>query len=89
MASSPRGRDRTPLIEDVRDDQLSSVVYGPARASEEIDVTDNPELREKMVEMAGGRRTVPEVFINGQIIGGYDELRALERAGKLDALLSA
>lgn len=55
---------------------------------EEIDVTDDPELRERMVELAGGRRTVPEIFINGRIIGGYDELRALEMKGELDALLA-
>jgi glutaredoxin 3 len=55
---------------------------------EEIDVTDDPDLREKMVERAGGRRTVPEIFINGKIIGGYDELRALEAQGKLDNLLN-
>jgi len=54
----------------------------------EIDVTDDPELRAKMVEMAGGRRTVPEIFINGKIIGGYDELRALEDEGSLDPLLA-
>ncbi len=54
----------------------------------EIDVTHDPALREKMVELAGGRRTVPEIFINGQIIGGYDELRALEIAGELDPLLA-
>jgi glutaredoxin 3 len=56
---------------------------------EEIDVTDDPERRAKMIEMSGGRRTVPEIFINGKIIGGYDELRALENEGKLDALLGA
>ena len=56
---------------------------------EEIDVTDDYALREKMVKLAGGRRTVPEIFINGRIIGGYDELRALEDAGKLDQLLAA
>ncbi|HVN26842.1 MAG TPA: glutaredoxin 3 [Candidatus Binataceae bacterium] len=55
----------------------------------EIDVTDDAELRAKMVEMAGGRRTVPEIFINGKIIGGYDELRALEDAGGLDPLLAS
>ena len=55
---------------------------------EEIDVTDDPELREKMVELAGGRRTVPEIFINGKIIGGYDELRALDMKGELDTLLA-
>lgn len=57
-------------------------------AFEEIDVTDDPTLRAKMVELAGGRRTVPEIFINGKIVGGYDELRALEERGALDALLS-
>jgi len=56
-------------------------------AFEEIDVTDDPVRRAKMVERAGGRRTVPEIFINGKIIGGYDELRALEQRGELDALL--
>ena len=58
-------------------------------AFEEIDVTDDAEEREKMVEMSGGRRTVPEVFINGTIVGGYDELRALDAAGKLDGMLAA
>jgi glutaredoxin 3 len=56
---------------------------------EEIDVTDDQALREKMVKLADGRRTVPEIFINGKIIGGYDELRALEDEGKLDELLAA
>ncbi len=56
---------------------------------EEIDVTDDPALREKMVRLAGGRRTVPEIFINGEIIGGYDELRDLDGSGELDAILSA
>ena len=58
-------------------------------AFEEIDVSDDDELRQKMVELAGGRRTVPEIFINDKIIGGYDELRALEGRGELDALLAA
>src|SRR5215467_16220343 len=57
-------------------------------AFEEIDVGDDPELREKMIERAGGRRTVPEIFINGRIIGGYDELKALDDAGGLDPLLA-
>jgi glutaredoxin 3 len=57
-------------------------------AFQEIDVTDDDDLREKMVEMAGGRRTVPEVFINGQLVGGYDELHALDRSGELDKLLA-
>lgn len=55
---------------------------------EEIDVTDDPALRAKMVELAGGRRTVPEIFVNGRIIGGYDELRTLDMEGRLDAVLA-
>ncbi len=55
----------------------------------EIDVTDDAELRQKMVELSGGRRTVPEIFINGKIVGGYDELKALNDAGELDSMLAA
>lgn len=55
---------------------------------DEIDITDDPDLREKMVERSGGRRTVPEIFINDRIVGGYDELRALKLEGELDALLA-
>ena len=57
-------------------------------AFEEIDVTDDDDLRERMVELSGGRRTVPEIFINGKIVGGYDELRTLEVRGELDRLLA-
>jgi glutaredoxin 3 len=54
----------------------------------EIDVTGNDEVRIKLVEMSGGRKTVPQIFINGVSIGGYDDMRALEESGKLDALLT-
>jgi glutaredoxin 3 len=57
-------------------------------AFEEIDIGEDPELRQKMIELAGGRRTVPEIFINGRIIGGYDELKALDDEGELDPLLA-
>lgn len=53
----------------------------------EIDVTGNDEARMALVEKSGGRKTVPQIFINGQSIGGYDDLRALEESGKLDGLL--
>ncbi len=56
---------------------------------EEIDVTDDAALRQRMVELSGGRRTVPEIFINGKIVGGYEELKALEDAGELDPLLAS
>ncbi|RME64800.1 MAG: glutaredoxin 3 [Alphaproteobacteria bacterium] len=54
---------------------------------EEIDVTMDARRRREMMEKAGGRRTVPQIFINGTHVGGSDELAALERAGKLDTLL--
>lgn len=52
----------------------------------EIDVSDDNE-RMKMLETTGGRRTVPQIFIDKTHVGGFDDLAALERAGKLDALL--
>jgi glutaredoxin 3 len=53
---------------------------------EEIDVTD-PALREKMITRASGRRTVPQIFINDQGIGGADDLMKLNKEGKLEAML--
>lgn len=49
----------------------------------DIDVTYDSALWSAMVERADGRRTVPQVFIDGTGIGGYTELSALARAGKL------
>ena len=57
-------------------------------AFSEIDVSRDWAKREEMVERAEGRMTVPQIFIGGRAIGGSDELHALERAGKLDALLA-
>ena len=45
--------------------------------------------RQEMIERAGGRTTVPQIFIDGGHIGGCDELLALERDGRLDRLLAA
>lgn len=53
----------------------------------EIDVTGDDAARVALVEKSGGRKTVPQIFINGASIGGYDDLRLLEEQGKLDALL--
>ena len=55
----------------------------------EIDVSADPALRAAMVERAGGRRTVPQIFIGETHVGGCDDLHALERAGRLDPLLTA
>jgi glutaredoxin 3 len=53
----------------------------------EIDLWQQPERRAEMVERAAGRTTVPQLFVNGRAIGGSDELAALERDRRLDALL--
>ncbi|OGT26277.1 MAG: glutaredoxin 3 [Gallionellales bacterium RIFOXYD2_FULL_52_7] len=55
--------------------------------SEKIRVDLQPELRIAMVEKTG-RRTVPQIYINEQHIGGYDDLAELDQAGELDALLA-
>lgn len=55
----------------------------------EIDILRHPERRSEMVEKAGGRTTVPQIFIAGRHVGGCDDLHALDAAGKLDPLLAA
>lgn len=55
----------------------------------EIDVLGDLEARRAMTMRAGGRRTVPQVFVGDRHVGGYDDLSALERAGRLDPLLEA
>lgn len=53
----------------------------------EIDLTGKSAERALLRTKAEGRSTVPQIFISGSPIGGYDELAALERAGELDSLL--
>lgn len=55
---------------------------------DEIDVSADDALRDRMIE-ASGRRTVPQIFINEEPIGGFEELRALDAQGELDRLLAA
>jgi len=55
---------------------------------EDILVSENAELRTRM-EQLSGRRTVPQIFINDEPIGGFDELYALDQQGRLDELLDS
>lgn len=57
-------------------------------AFQEIDVWSEPARRAEMVSRAGGRTTVPQIFIDGRGIGGSDDLHELERRGELDRLLA-
>jgi glutaredoxin 3 len=54
----------------------------------EIDVMSDSQRRTEMTTRAQGRQTVPQIFIDGNHIGGCDELHALDRAGGLDPLLT-
>jgi glutaredoxin 3 len=58
-------------------------------AFEEHDITMDSTLRAAMIERAGGRTTVPQIFIDGRHIGGSDDLVALDAQGGLDPLLNA
>jgi glutaredoxin 3 len=58
-------------------------------AFEEIDVSRRPDLRAEMTRMAGGRYTVPQIWIGEEHIGGCDDLYELDQEGGLDRLLAA
>jgi glutaredoxin 3 len=53
----------------------------------EYKIDGDEAAREKMAQRAGGRRTVPQIFINGQHVGGCDDIYILEERGILDAML--
>ena len=57
-------------------------------AFREIDVSLSPASRAEMAERAGGRRSVPQIFIGDSHVGGCDDLYALDRGGQLDELLA-
>ena len=67
--------------------RAKSLLESKGVAFDEIDVSFKPSARTEMMERAGGKHTVPQIFIDGEHIGGSDELAALERAGRLDAKL--
>jgi len=54
-----------------------------------VNILAQPDKRPEMIQRANGRSTVPQIFIDGTHIGGYDDLNALNAAGKLDQLLAA
>ena len=56
---------------------------------EEIDVLSNDAARQEMLSKSNGMRTVPQIFVGDTHVGGYDQLYALDKAGKLDPLLNA
>jgi glutaredoxin 3 len=55
----------------------------------EVDVLFDPDRRREMIERSGGRQTIPQIFIDGRHIGGFDDLSELDQRGELDPLLAA
>jgi glutaredoxin 3 len=53
----------------------------------EIDVTGDDQARLELVEKSGGRKTVPQIFINGEAVGGFDDLNKLNENGELEQLI--
>ena len=66
-----------------------ALLDGKAVTYTNIDVEEGRGQKRAMSLRSGGRTTVPQVFINDQHIGGYEELQAVDDSGKLDALLQA
>ncbi|MFN3820148.1 glutaredoxin 3 [Blastomonas sp.] len=67
--------------------RAKSLLDAKGVAFDEVEISMGGEKRAEMIRRAGGRSTVPQIFIDGNHVGGSDELAALDRAGKLDPLL--
>nr|WP_316656650.1 glutaredoxin 3 [uncultured Gellertiella sp.] len=68
--------------------QAKSLLGSKGADFKEFNASENPAFRQEMIERSG-RSTFPQVFVNGQHLGGCDDIHALDRSGKLDPLLSA
>ena len=68
-------------------DRAKALLERKGLAYRDIRVDEDPAERQAMLARTGGRRTVPQVFIGDRHVGGFDELYALDKAGKLDTLL--
>ena len=53
----------------------------------EVDISTKDGLRDEMIKKANGRRTIPQIFFDNHHVGGYQELRALEKKGELNKLV--
>ncbi|MEI6484715.1 MAG: glutaredoxin 3 [Sphingomonadales bacterium] len=69
--------------------RAKALLSGKGVNFQEIDISTGGPRRTEMLERAGGRQTVPQIFIDGRHIGGCDDLMTLDRAGGLDPLLAA
>jgi glutaredoxin 3 len=68
-------------------DRALALLDAKGAGYEETDVGAAAGARQEMIQRAGGRTTVPQIFIDGRHVGGSDDLAALDREGQLDAML--
>src|SRR5579863_1929394 len=68
-------------------DRAKALLKSKGVSWEEINLDQHPEHRDEMIRKSDGRRTVPQVFVNGVGLGGSDDIHALDRDGKLDGIL--
>jgi len=68
--------------------RAKDLLAGKGVAFTEVEISDDDALRDEMIARAGGRQTVPQIFIGQTHVGGCDDLYRLEREGRLDALLA-
>ena len=68
--------------------RAKSLLAKKGQKAQEINIEQVDGARDEMVQRSGGRMTVPQIFIDGQHVGGCDDLYALEQQGGLDALLN-
>jgi len=68
-------------------DRARALLERKGLAFREVKVDEDAAQREAMLKRTGGRRTVPQIFIGERLVGGFDDLYALEKTGELDRLL--
>lgn len=69
--------------------RAKSLLQSKGARFEEADISMGGAKRQEMIQRANGRTTVPQIFIDGRHIGGFDDMAALDRQGGLDPLLAA
>lgn len=69
-------------------DRARALLQRKGVAFQEFDAPHGSDARRDAIARSGGRTSVPQIFIDGRAIGGSDDLAALDRAGRLDALLA-
>lgn len=70
-------------------DRAKELLQRKGASYQEINIQSDMKYLEEMLQKSGGRKTVPQIFIGQTHVGGYDDLYALDTAGKLDSLLKS